>query len=154
MTEKVATYIEDVSGIQVHLVTFNINMINVSTSTVNAVYQPIQFQMKQLARILTQDGYHADFDPERHPAVKVMLFEHAKKVSTCFIFPTGSITISCSQNPTYIATMFEILFSTMDKAHAISSICPPRKTTVKKPLDISYGYPSSIVKLLNAFINY
>jgi TATA-box binding protein (TBP) (component of TFIID and TFIIIB) len=152
MTEMVAQYIMDISGIELQLVDFNINMVNASTSTVDADYRPIQFQMKQLADAFTRDGYHADFDPERHPAVKVMLFNNEKKVSTCFVFPTGSITIFGSKEPEHIATIFEILFKTMDKAYAISSVCSPRKTTLRKPLDISYGYPSSIVKLLSTFV--
>jgi TATA-box binding protein (TBP) (component of TFIID and TFIIIB) len=152
MTEMVARYILDISGIELRLVDFNINMINTSTSTVDADYRPVQFQMKQLADVFTRDGYHADFDPERHPAVKVMLFENDKKVSTSFIFPTGSITIFGSREPTHIATIFSMIFKTMDKAHAISSVCPPRKTTLRKPLDISYGYPSSVIKLLSVFV--
>lgn len=150
MTNKVTEFILDVTGIELQIVDVNINMINASTSIVGSDYMPRQFQMKQLSSVFVQEGYHTEFYPEMHPAVKVILFEGAKKASTCFIFPTGSITIFGSKEPRHVASIFEIVFKTMDKAHMLSSPCPPRKTTVRKPLDISFGYPTSTVKLLSS----
>jgi TATA-box binding protein (TBP) (component of TFIID and TFIIIB) len=148
MTHKVTEFILDVTGIELQIVDVNINMINASTSILDKNFMPVQFQMKQLSSIFAEEGHHTEFDPDMHPAVKVILFEDTKKVSTCFIFPTGSITIFGSKEPHHIASIFEIVFKTMDKAHMLATQCPPRKTTVRKPLDISFGYPTSTVKLL------
>lgn len=149
VTSKVVEFILDVTGIELQIVDVNINMINASTSILDKNFMPVKFQMKQLSSFFAQEGYHTEFDPDMHPAVKVILFEGTQKVSTCFIFPTGSITIFGSKEPQHVASIYEIVFKTMDKAHALAISCPLRKTTVRKPLDISFGYPTSTVKLLS-----
>jgi hypothetical protein len=152
MTNLIAQYIWDVLEIRVKLVDFDVHMINVSTSTVDSEFAPIRFPMKRLADCFRLDGCRVDFDPERHPAVKVVLFDGDKKVSTCFVFPTGSVSIFGSREPRFVADIFEIVFRTMDRVGDIAVACEPRRTTVKKSLDVSHGYPSSMIKLLNSHV--
>ena len=153
MTEMVAEYISNVAGVQVHLMEVSLNMINASTSIMNFENKPITFRMKQLTDTFKKKGYKSDFDPEKHPAMKTILYEGDKKVCTSFVFPTGSVTIFGSREPKYVANMFAILFETMDEIYDYARPCDHRKTTLKKSLDVSYGYTTNTVKLLTPFIN-
>jgi len=149
MAELVATHISSVIDIKLEIVDISINLINMSTSTVDAFSRPVKFNMKRLAEAFERKGEHAYFNPEQHPAVKVLLFEAKKKLCTAFVFPTGSISIFGSKEPKHIATMYKILFEVMDDNFELAQTCDLRKTTLKTRLDISHGYPSTSVRLLN-----
>jgi len=149
MANLVATHIEEVAGMVLELVDVSTNLINMSTSTVDAFSRPVKFNMKRLTEAFERKGEQAYFNPEQHPAVKVLLFEETKKLCTAFIFPTGSISIFGSKEPKHIATIYRTLFEVMDDNFELAQVCDLRKTTLKTRLDISHGYPTTSVRLLN-----
>jgi hypothetical protein len=151
LADDIASYIFEISGIKIDLVEHKINMISVATSIVDSKNNPVTFRMKQLEDAFVRAGIHAEFDVERHPAVKIILYDgDGTKASTSFVFPTGSITVFVSKTPENIAIALEKLITVMNDVE--SSRCIPRKTTVKKSLDISFGYNTSIVSLLKTLL--
>ena len=148
MAKVVARQIADIADIELELVDVRINLINMSTSTVDAFSRPVKFNMKRLAAAFDERGVHAYFNPEQHPAVKVLLFDSKKKLCTAFIFPTGSISIFGSKEPKHIAQIYKTLFEVMDDNFELAQVCDLRKTTLKTRLDISHGYPTTSVRLL------
>lgn len=149
--ELVAKAIQSITNIELELdlVDISTNLINISTSVINNRYFPVNFNMKKLADAFLEQNIHADFNPEQHPAVKIIIFsEDKKKACTAFVFPTGSVSIFGSKEPKYISQMYNKLFSTMDKYSHLAKKCDFRKTTLKTRLSISHGYPSSSINLI------
>lgn len=140
--------VRDVVGEDLVLIDVKTNMINVSTSVMNSAWRPIKFNLKRLSETFTREDVDADFNPEKHPASRVTLFEQKKKVCTALLYPTGSISIFGSKEPRHIAAMYEIVLSAMDENVHLSMPCELRKTTLKTPFSISHGYPTCSLELL------
>lgn len=148
--QLVAKAIQSITELELELDLADIstNLINISTSVVDNRYLPVNFNMKKLADAFLEQNIHADFNPEQHPAVKIIFSEDKKKVCTAFVFPTGSVSIFGSKEPKYISQMYNKLFSTMDKYSHLAKNCDFRKTTLKTHVSISHGYPSSSINLI------
>lgn len=148
MATLVAKQISSVVDIELEVEDVSTNLINMSTSTVDALRRPVKFNMKHLAAAFERKGVQSYFNPEQHPAVKVILSDPKKKLCTAFVFPTGSISIFGSKEPGHIAQIYRTLFEVMDDNFELAQVCELRKTTLKTRLDISHGYPSTSVRLL------
>lgn len=146
--EIIANIIQRVCGIETELVEINTNLINVSTAVFDSSWKPLKFNLKKLSEAFMRNNVHADFNPEQHPACKVVLFEKEKKLITGLIFPTGSISIFGSKEPKYIADIYETILKTMDDNVHMSVLCDFRKTTLKKHFSVSHGYPQSSVTIV------
>jgi TATA-box binding protein (TBP) (component of TFIID and TFIIIB) len=151
MAALVAKHISTVVDIELEVADVSTNLINMSTSTVDALWRPVKFNMKHLAAAFERSdktGVQSYFNPEQHPAVKVILSDPKKKLCTAFVFPTGSISIFGSKEPEHIAQIYRTLFEVMDTNFELAQVCELRKTTLKTRLDISHGYPTTSVRLL------
>jgi len=142
----IAQFVEEMVGIQMNFDDFNINMINSGTVVQNNNF-PLSFPPKAVYMHAQRAGLEAFFDPERHPAVKLLLFEGSKKVTTAFIFGTGNIVIFGSRDTTYISKMFDVVVNLLSDISHLGTLSSLRKTTVKKDFDISHGYLTTSYKL-------
>lgn len=89
-------------------------------------------------------GFDVYFDPERHPAVKIVIYDEArKKMSTALVFGTGNITIFGSRRMSHVISMFETIASLFDGIGSLGTITALRTTTVRKTFDVSHGYITS-----------
>ena len=149
MSLIIAEFVRDITNgeLIMTLSDFNINMINAGTLVTNRGNMPLSYSPKFIAQQVEKAGHHADFDVERHPAVKIMLFDKKKKLSTGFIFATGNIVIFGSREPEHVAKMFDIIAKTLDDAHEVATATPPRTTTVRKSFDLTRGYTTNSYKL-------
>lgn len=135
---------------QPKLIEFRTNLINFSTAIFDSSWNPLKFNLKKLSEAFMRNNIRAYFDPEKHSACKVVLFDdNDKKLITGFIFSTGSISIFGSKEPKYIAQMYETILKIMDDNVHISMHCDLRNTTLKNHFSVSHGYPQSSVNLLN-----
>lgn len=146
MVILIAQFVEEMVDIQMDLDDFNINMIN-SGTVVQTNNFPLSFSPNAVYLHAQHAGIKAFFDPERHPAVKLLLFDGYNKVSTAFIFGTGNISIFGSKNTVYISKMFEVVLNLLSDISHLGTSTALRKTTVKKEFDISHGYLTSSYKL-------
>lgn len=142
----IAQFVEEHVDIHMTFEDFNINMIN-SGTVVQSNNFPLSFPLKALYLHAQQAGLEAFFDPERHPSVKLLLFEESKKVSTAFIFGTGNIVIFGSRDTSFISKMFDVVVNLLSDISHLGTLTALRKTTVKKEFDVSHGYLSSSYKL-------
>ena len=142
----VAQFVEEMVDIPMNFDDFNINMIN-SGTVVQSNNFPLSFPPKAVYLHAQRAGIEAFFDPERHPAVKLLLFDGSKKVSTAFLFGTGNIVIFGSRDTAYISKMFDVIVNLMNDISHLGTLSALRKTTVKKEFDISHGYLTSSYKL-------
>jgi TATA-box binding protein (TBP) (component of TFIID and TFIIIB) len=142
----IAQFVEEMVDIQMNFDDFNINMINSGTVVQNNNF-PLSFPPKAVYTHAQRAGLEAFFDPERHPAVKLLLFEGSKKVTTAFIFGTGNIVIFGSRDTTYISKMFDVVVNLLSDISHLGTLSALRKTTVKKDFDISHGYLTTSYKL-------
>jgi hypothetical protein len=142
----IAQFVEEMVDIQMNFDDFNINMINSGTVVQNNNF-PLSFPPKAVYMHAQRAGLEAFFDPERHPAVKLLLFEGSKKVTTAFIFGTGNIVIFGSRDTTYISKMFDVVVNLLSDISHLGTLSALRKTTVKKDFDISHGYLTTSYKL-------
>ncbi len=142
----IAQFVEEAVDIQMNFDDFNINMIN-SGTVVQSNNFPMSFQPRAIYAQAQSIGLDSFFDPERHPAVKLLLFEGSKKVSTAFIFGTGNIVIFGSRDTSYISKMFDIVVNLMREVSHLGAVTGLRKTTVKKDFSVSHGYLTSSYKL-------
>ena len=146
MILMIAQFVDEMVDIRLKFDDFNINMIN-SGTIVHTNNFPLSFPPKAVYLRAKQTGLEAIFDPERHPAVKLLLFDDARKVATAFIFGTGNIVIFGSRDTTYISKMFDVIVSLLEDVSHLGTPSALRKTTVKKDFDISHGYLTSSYKL-------
>jgi TATA-box binding protein (TBP) (component of TFIID and TFIIIB) len=146
MMVLIAQFVEEHVDIHMIFEDFNINMIN-SGTVVQSNNFPLSFPLKALYLHAQQAGLEAFFDPERHPSVKLLLFEESKKVSTAFIFGTGHIVIFGSRDTSFISKMFDVVVNLLSDISHLGTLTALRKTTVKKEFDVSHGYLSSSYKL-------
>ena len=146
MVILVAQFVEEMVDILMNFDDFNINMIN-SGTVVQSNNFPLSFPPKAVYLHAKRAGIEAFFDPERHPAVKLLLFDGSKKMTTAFIFGTGNIVIFGSRDTTYISKMFDVIVNLLSDISHIGSVTELRKTTVKKEFDISHGYLTASYKL-------
>jgi TATA-box binding protein (TBP) (component of TFIID and TFIIIB) len=142
----VAQFVEEMVDIPMNFDDFNINMIN-SGTVVQTNNFPLSFPPKVVYLHAQRAGIEAFFDPERHPAVKLLLFDKTKKVSTAFIFGTGNIVIFGSRDTVYISKMFDVIANLLDDISHLGTLTDLRKTTVKKEFDVSHGYLTASYKL-------
>ena len=142
----VAQFVEEMVDIPMNFDDFNINMIN-SGTVVQINNFPLSFPPKAVYLHAQRAGIDAFFDPERHPAVKLLLFDGSKKVSTAFIFGTGNIVIFGSRDTAYISRMFDVIVNLMNDISHLGTLSALRKTTVKKDFCVSHGYLTTSYKL-------
>lgn len=142
----IAQFVEESVDIRVIFDDFTIDMIN-SGTVVQSNNFPLSFPPKAVYLHARRAGLETFFDPERHPAVKLLLFDGSKKVSTAFIFGTGSIVIFGSRDTSYIYKMFAVVVNLLDDISHLGTPTALRKTTVKKEFCVSHGYLTSSYKL-------
>lgn len=142
----VAQFVEEMVDIPMNFDDFNINMIN-SGTVVQTNNFPLSFPPKAVYLHAQRAGIEAFFDPERHPAVKLLLFDGSKKVSTAFIFGTGNIVIFGSRDTVYISKMFDVVANLLGDISHLGTLTALRKTTVKKEFSVSHGYLTASYKL-------
>ena len=138
----IAEFIEKTVGIRVKLADFTTNLINAGTIVQRGSF-PLSFSPHCVYVNARQSGMNAFFDPERHPAVKLLLFEDSKKISTAFVFGTGSIVIFGAKNVEHISRMFDVIANFLSDIQHFGTTTSLRKTTVKKDFSISHGYLSN-----------
>jgi hypothetical protein len=138
---RIAEFVRSITndGLALRLADFSINMINATTLVTDSCL-PLSFSPTFLFKRMKANGYHADFDAERHPAVKIMLFDDGRKVSTGFVFATGNIVIFGSRFPRHVAKMFDMLARELNDVRHMGMTTPPRTTTVRKNFDLAHGY--------------
>ena len=142
----IAQFVEEHVDIHMIFDDFTINMIN-SGTIVQSNNFPLSFPPKAVYLHAQRAGLEAFFDPERHPAVKLLLFDGSKKVSTAFIFGTGNIVIFGSRDTAYISKMFTVVVNLLSDISHLGTPTALRKTTVKKEFCVSHGYLTSSYKL-------
>ena len=142
----IAQFVEEMVDIPMNFDDFNINMINSGTVVQNNNF-PLSFPPKAVYLHAQRAGLEAFFDPERHPAVKLLLFDGSKKVSTAFIFGTGNIVIFGSRDTVYISKMFDVIVNLLSDISHLGTSTALRKTTVKKDFETYNGYLASSYKL-------
>lgn len=146
MIVLISQFVEEVVDINMNFDDFNINMIN-SGTVVQSDNFPLSFPPKAVYLHAKSMCIEAFFDPERHPAVKLLLFEGSKKVSTAFIFGTGNIVIFGSRDTAYISKMFDVIVNLLSDISHLGTPSALRRTTVKKEFDVSHGYLTPSYKL-------
>ena len=146
MVILISKFVEKNVGIHMTLEEMDIKMINVGTTVQRANF-PLTIPPHVLYAYANSMGYDSYFDPERHPAVKLVLHESGQKVSTAFIFGTGSIIMCGCRSTSHITAMFDIVTKLLARVNHSGSSAPLRTTTVRKPFDISHGYVTSSYKL-------
>ncbi len=132
--------------VDVHLLGFDVHLINaLFVLSCPATGAPLTIAPSALLAALhaTAACPRADFDTERHPSVKVPVFEGEAKVATVCVFQTGSVSIMGAKAPAHVATAFKVVCETID-AHVP---CAPdraalRTTTARHPLALRDGYPA------------
>jgi hypothetical protein len=142
----IAQFVEEMVDIQMNFDDFNINMINSGTVVQNNNF-PLSPPPKAVYLHAKRAGLEAFFDPERHPAVKLLLLDGSKKVSTAFIFGTGNIVIFGSRDSSYISKMFDVIVKLLSDISHLGTSTALRKTTVKKDFCVSHGYLTTSYKL-------
>jgi len=138
----IAEFIEKTVDIRVKLADFATNLINAGT-IVQRGFFPLSFSPHCVYVNAQRSGLNAFFDPDRHPAVKLLLFEDSKKISTAFVFGTGSIVIFGAKNVEHISRMFDVIANFLSDIQHFGTTTALRKTTVKKDFSISHGYLSN-----------
>ena len=139
----ISKFISDITSgdLKLKLSDFKINMINTSSLVMSRDKYPMVFPPKTLTELMRNERVNVDFDPERHPGVKIVLMDGKTKVSTGCVFQTGSITIIGSKAPNYVAMIFKQIADNLDKFYSIASSSKKlRTTTALKPLSLSHGY--------------
>lgn len=143
MIIHISHFVEKVSGISLRLAGFDINMLNVATTVQRGIF-PLRFPAASVYSRALSTGLDVYFDPERHPAVKIVIYDGAKKkMSTALIFGTGNITIFGSRHMSHVISMFETIASLFDGIASLGTTTALRTTTVKKTFDVSHGYITS-----------
>jgi hypothetical protein len=119
-------------------------MINAGTVIVDPTNGfPVKFPPRALSGAAVRFG--VDFDSERHPGVKIPVYEDGVKVATTCVFQTGSMSIIGAKRPRHVALAFE---NAADVLEACAHVGEPtaiamRTTTAKKKLDLVHGYPAA-----------
>lgn len=143
MIIHISHFVEQVSGVRLRLNGFDINMLNVAT-TVQRGNFPLVFPASVVYSRASSMGFDVYFDPERHPAVKIIIYDEAKKkMSTVLIFGTGNITIFGSRHMSHVISMFETIASLFDGIGSLGTTTALRTTTIRKTFDVSHGYITS-----------
>jgi TATA-box binding protein (TBP) (component of TFIID and TFIIIB) len=130
--------------IELILSAFDIKMINAGTVIVDPANGfPVKFPPRALSGAAARFG--VDFDSERHPGVKIPVYEDGVKVATTCVFQTGSMSIIGAKRPRHVALAFE---NAADVLEACAHVGEPtaiamRTTTAKKKLDLVHGYPAA-----------
>lgn len=141
----VATFVHAATGIELTPKSVGIQMINAGTTILDkSSGLPMCFRPRTLSSEATAAGFVADFDSERHPGVKLPLYDNGTKVATACVFQTGSVSIIGARNPRYLAAAFENLVNVIEACvHIGEPAKAMRTTTSKKRLDFAHGYPSA-----------
>lgn len=142
----VAAFVRAATGIELTPKSVGIQMINAGTTILDdRTGFPVRFRPRTLSSEAVAAGFVADFDSERHPGVKLPLYdEHGAKVATTCVFQTGSVSIIGARTPRHLAAAFENLVNVVGAcAHIAEPSDAMRTTTSKKRLEFSYGYPSA-----------
>lgn len=140
-------FVDVTVGLDAHLVSFDIQMVNTMfVATDPATRRPLTVAPAALLR-RTGASLRADFDTERHPAVKLPLTVDGAKRATVCVFQTGSVSIMGARSPGDIAAAFRMATGVLDR-HA-GAVCRPgakalRNTTSKAPLTLVEGYPFNL----------
>lgn len=152
MMEALLEFIKDTAGESwgdVALVSFDIQLINtLFTVTCPATGRPMTIPPGKLMRCVRERNVRADFDTERHPSVKIPIFDEDRKVATVCVFQTGSVSIMGAKTPHHVAQAFATVCESLDAC--APDVCAPdrttmmRTTTARKPLVLEHGYPFTL----------
>lgn len=144
MSHAIALFVHAVTGAELQLATANVQMINAGTVVVDDRRRPLRFAPKDLCHAASALGYNPDFDPERHPGVKVVVKDAAgARVATACVFQTGNVSIIGARSPDRVADAFELVAGMLRAcAHVARPGTGACKTTSRKPLSFQQGYPA------------
>ena len=144
VADLIVEFVRESTGIRLILSAFDIKMINAGTVIVDPTNGfPVKFPPRALSGAAAEFG--VDFDSERHPGVKIPVYEDGDKVATACVFQTGSMSIIGAKRPRHVALAFE---HAADVLEACAHVGEPtatamRTTTAKKKLNLMYGYPAA-----------
>ena len=141
----VAKFVHAATGITLKPKSVGIQMINAGTTIVDKTTGfPLCFPPRTLSAEAVAAGFVADFDSERHPGVKLPVFDNGVKVATVCVFQTGSVSIIGARTPRYLAMAFENMANVIETCVYLGQPAKAmRTTTSKKRLDFSHGYPAA-----------
>lgn len=140
----ITEFVREGTGIELTLATFDIKMINAGTVIVDRTTGfPVKFPPRALSGAAASFG--VDFDSERHPGVKIPVYEDGAKVATTCVFQTGSMSIIGAKRPRHVALAFENTVDVLEACAHVgeSTTTAMRTTTAKKKLDLMHGYPAA-----------
>lgn len=148
MMDALRQFMHETAQVDAQLVGFDIQLINTLFLTVcPGDGSPMTIAPNALLRHLGADK-RADFDTERHPSVKIPIFEGDVKVATVCVFQTGSISIMGAKKPEHVAKAFEevtrALDACADKVCARDRTAKMRTTTAKHAMALVEGYPFNL----------
>ena len=136
-------FVADTCGVDASLAGFAIQLINVLfVVTCPATGRPMTVAPGAFADSLPEPG---DFDAERHPSVKIPLWDGAAKVATACVFQTGTVSIIGARGPRHVAAAYALVCRYLEAAPP--GVCAPdaarslRTTTARQPLFVQDGYP-------------
>lgn len=146
MSELIAQFVEEVSGVSLILDDVGINMTN-SGFVIQSGKFPLSFAPKIVFDRAIDSKYEAFFDPERHPAVKLVLRKDTNKIATALIFATGNVQIFGTRDISGISEIFKRIIHLLNDVVDLGNISVLRTTTVTKDIDFSHGYLTQSYKL-------
>lgn len=146
LMDELVRFVKHAADVDVAVVDFQINLINTLFSVVQrGSREPVSVAPGAFMRRLPPDC-RAEFDPERHPAVRIPLLRDGAKVATVSVFQTGCVSIMGARGPEHVAAAYEMIVDALDRA--VPEVCAPatavRTTTAKKALCLVHGYPFSL----------
>lgn len=149
IASRVASMVFAYIGIHITLESMNVRMINAGTVSVNpATLRPVGFPPRRLSKAMDlavgagRDDVFVDFDPERHPGVKLTIGEGSRRVATVYTFQTGSVSIIGARDPSSMALAFETVAAALGTCDFGTESDRMRTTTAKKTLELIEGYPA------------
>lgn len=128
-------------GTAVRLVKFGIMMVNAGAVVVDASRTPLRFNPRDLCAAAAEAGHVVDFEPERHPGVRIVLRHAGERAATVYVFQTGNVSIIGARTPARMAEAFELVAVVLRACAHVASPCSRCKTLSKKPLVLKHGYP-------------
>jgi len=146
MSELIAQFVEEVTGVSLILDDVGINMTN-SGFVIQSGKFPLSFAPKIIFNRAVASNYEAFFDPERHPAVKLVLHKDTNKIATALIFATGNVQIFGTRDISGISEIFGRIIHLLNDVVDLGNVSALRSTTVTKDIDFSHGYLTQSYKL-------
>ncbi len=145
---RVADLVEVYTDRRIHITldSMNVRMINAGSVVVDpATQRPLVFAPRALSHAIASLAVAVDFDPERHPGVKLPIQHDGQRVATACVFQTGSVSIIGAREPRAMAMAFETVVHALDRCSVIGEASREmRTTTAKKPFELVRGYPAAM----------